>query len=166
MLLLLKEKQDAQMLMILAFSILFFKWRVEDPVLSLLLIVVMQCGCPLSNWPATSGLISPLLIVEILKDRTLRGTLLNRESLDDVIEAQHFDREILSAIFEVAREMETIEKKSCGNQILKVFLVATLFYEPSTRIRLSFESAMKRLGGEVLTTENAREFSSAAKGDT
>ncbi|GJU26420.1 aspartate carbamoyltransferase 1, chloroplastic [Tanacetum coccineum] len=32
--------------------------------------------------------------------------------LDDVIEAQQFDREILSAIFEVAREMETIEKKS------------------------------------------------------
>ncbi|KAF5813469.1 putative aspartate carbamoyltransferase [Helianthus annuus] len=77
-----------------------------------------------------------------------------------------FDREILNAIFEVAREMETIEKKSCGNQILKVFLMATLFYEPSTRTRLSFESAMKQLGGEVLTTENAREFSSAAKGDT
>ncbi|MFS7935912.1 putative aspartate carbamoyltransferase [Helianthus anomalus] len=47
--------------------------------------------------------------------------------LDDVIEAQQFDREILNAIVEVAREMETIEKKSCGNQILKVFLMATLF---------------------------------------
>ncbi|KAF5813468.1 putative aspartate carbamoyltransferase [Helianthus annuus] len=90
----------------------------------------------------------------------------NTMFLDDVIEAQQFDREILNAIFEVAREMETIEKKSCGNQILKVFLMATLFYEPSTRTRLSFESAMKQLGGEVLTTENAREFSSAAKGDT
>ncbi|KAL6999222.1 aspartate carbamoyltransferase [Sarracenia purpurea var. burkii] len=44
--------------------------------------------------------------------------------------------------------------------------MATLFYEPCTRTRLSFESAMKRLGGEVLTTENAREFSSAAKGET
>ncbi|GJV19610.1 aspartate carbamoyltransferase 1, chloroplastic-like protein [Tanacetum coccineum] len=73
--------------------------------------------------------------------------------LDDVIEAQQFDREILSAIFEVAREMETIEKKSRGNQILKGYLMATLFYEPSTRTRLSFESAMKRLGGEVLTTD-------------
>ncbi|KAL7600562.1 aspartate carbamoyltransferase, chloroplastic [Lactuca sativa] len=86
--------------------------------------------------------------------------------LDDVIEAQQFDRDILSAIFEVAREMEAIEKKSRGNQILKGYLMATLFYEPSTRTRLSFESAMKRLGGEVLTTENAREFSSAAKGET
>jgi aspartate carbamoyltransferase catalytic subunit len=44
--------------------------------------------------------------------------------------------------------------------------MATLFYEPSTRTRLSFECAMRRLGGEVLTTENAREFSSAAKGET
>ncbi|PWA51992.1 aspartate carbamoyltransferase 3 protein [Artemisia annua] len=86
--------------------------------------------------------------------------------LDDVIEAQQFDRQILSAIFEVAREMETIEKMSRGNQLLKGYLMATLFYEPSTRTRLSFESAMKRLGGEVLTTENAREFSSAAKGET
>ncbi|MED6218340.1 Aspartate carbamoyltransferase 1, chloroplastic, variant 2 [Stylosanthes scabra] len=82
--------------------------------------------------------------------------------LDDVIEAQQFDRDTLSAIFEVARNMENIER----SQILKGYLMATLFYEPSTRTRLSFESAMKRLGGEVLTTENAREFSSAAKGET
>ena len=62
--------------------------------------------------------------------------------------------------------MEKIEKNSPGSQVLKGYLMATLFYEPSTRTRLSFESAMKRLGGEVLTTENAREFSSAAKGET
>ena len=86
--------------------------------------------------------------------------------LDDVIEAQQFDRETLTAIFEVARSMENIERNSSGSQILKGYLMATLFYEPSTRTRLSFESAMKRLGGEVLTTENAREFSSAAKGET
>ncbi|ONK56384.1 uncharacterized protein A4U43_C10F7920 [Asparagus officinalis] len=86
--------------------------------------------------------------------------------LDDVIEAQQFDRDILNGIFKVAREMELIEKNSPGSKILRGFLMATLFYEPSTRTRLSFESAMKRLGGEVLTTENAREFSSAAKGET
>ncbi|KAF7141402.1 hypothetical protein RHSIM_Rhsim06G0222300 [Rhododendron simsii] len=90
----------------------------------------------------------------------------NKFQLDDVIEAQQFDRDILTAIFEVTCEMEKVEKNSPGSQILKGFLMATLFYEPSTRTRLSFESAMKRLGGEVLTTENAREFSSAAKGET
>ncbi|KAH9605425.1 hypothetical protein KSS87_001020 [Heliosperma pusillum] len=86
--------------------------------------------------------------------------------LEDIIEAQQFDRETLSAIFEVAKQMEKVEKGSPGSEILKGYLMATLFYEPSTRTRLSFESAMKRLGGEVLTTENAREFSSAAKGET
>lgn len=86
--------------------------------------------------------------------------------LHDVIEAQQFDRETLNAIFEVARSMESIESKSSRSQMLKGYLMATLFYEPSTRTRLSFESAMKRLGGDVLTTENAREFSSAAKGET
>jgi aspartate carbamoyltransferase catalytic subunit len=54
-----------------------------------------------------------------------------------------------------------VKGKPLAGQIL-----ATLFYEPSTRTRLSFESAMKRLGGEVLVTDNAREFSSAAKGET
>jgi len=44
--------------------------------------------------------------------------------------------------------------------------MASLFYEPSTRTRFSFESAMLRLGGNVITSENAKEFSSAAKGET
>ncbi|KAJ0232195.1 Aspartate/ornithine carbamoyltransferase [Hirschfeldia incana] len=83
--------------------------------------------------------------------------------LSDVIEGRQFDREMLSAIFDVAREMEKLEKSSFQSEILKGYLMATLFYEPSTRTRLSFESAMKRLGGEVLTIENAREFSGAAR---
>ena len=44
--------------------------------------------------------------------------------------------------------------------------MATLFYEPSTRARFSFEAAMHRLGGSVVSTENAAEFSSVAKGET
>ena len=45
--------------------------------------------------------------------------------------------------------------------------MASLFYEPSTRTRFSFEAAMYRLGGgHVITTENAREFSSLSKGET
>ncbi|CAD6265746.1 unnamed protein product [Miscanthus lutarioriparius] len=88
--------------------------------------------------------------------------------LGDVIEAQQFDRDALNEIFAVAREMEAVERGSHGapSRVLEGYLMATLFYEPSTRTRLSFEAAMRRLGGEVLTTENAREFSSAAKGET
>src|SRR5262245_49408091 len=53
-----------------------------------------------------------------------------------------------------------------GSSELHGRILATLFYEPSTRTRLSFESAMHRLGGNVRSTENAREFSSAIKGET
>ncbi|KAF9604623.1 hypothetical protein IFM89_008889 [Coptis chinensis] len=72
--------------------------------------------------------------------------------LQDILDAQQFDRDILNAIFILKRPMEDIEKNSPRSQILKGYLMATLFYEPSTRTRLSFESAMKHLGGEVLTT--------------
>jgi aspartate carbamoyltransferase catalytic subunit len=89
----------------------------------------------------------------------------------DVVEAQQFDRDTLDEISEVAREMEAVERDSHSSpsRLLEGYLMATLFYEPSTRTRLSFECAMRRLGGGggggVLTTENAREFS-AAKGET
>ncbi len=85
--------------------------------------------------------------------------------LNHVIEAQQFDRELMAEIFNVAREMEDVVQHY-GSNILTRRVMATLFYEPSTRTRLSFESAMRRLGGEVLTTESAQQFSSAAKGET
>lgn len=113
------------------------------------------------------GNLGKLIVCSVASTReTTKVELSNRFPLEDVLEAQQFDRELLTSIFEVAREMEDIERNSAGSQLLKGYLMATLFYEPSTRTRLSFESAMKRLGGEVLTTENAREFSSAAKGET
>lgn len=82
-----------------------------------------------------------------------------------VVEAQQFDRELMNDIFATTREMENVVSRY-GSSILNRRIMASLFYEPSTRTRLSFESAMFRLGGEVITTESAREFSSAAKGET
>ena len=82
-----------------------------------------------------------------------------------IVEAQQFDRELLSDIFAVSREMEQVVQHY-GSSLLNRRVMATLFYEPSTRTRLSFESAMRRLGGDVITTESAQEFSSAAKGET
>ncbi len=84
--------------------------------------------------------------------------------LSHIIRAQQFNRDILAEVFSTAKEMEKIVKQG-GSDILQRKIMATVFYEPSTRTRLSFESAMRKLGGEVITTENAREFSSAAKGE-
>jgi len=78
-----------------------------------------------------------------------------------VIEAQQFDRAELERLFEIATQRESATDRPLQGKIL-----ASLFYEPSTRTRLSFESAMIRLGGNVITTENAKEFSSAIKGET
>lgn len=87
--------------------------------------------------------------------------LYNTVLMDHVLESQQFDRELLSRLFAAADDLEQSKEASLSGRIL-----ASLFYEPSTRTRFSFESAMIRLGGNVLTTENAREFSSAAKGET
>ncbi len=85
--------------------------------------------------------------------------------LRHVVAAQQFDRERLSDLFELSLDMEQLIAEGGGN-LLSGRIMATLFYEPSTRTRLSFEAAMLRLGGQVISTENARDFSSAIKGET
>lgn len=89
-----------------------------------------------------------------------------REPLKHVIESQQFDKDALSEIFKVSRAMEDIRPNTDESRQLQGRIMSTLFYEPSTRTRLSFESAMARLGGTVLSTESAGEYSSAAKGET
>jgi aspartate carbamoyltransferase catalytic subunit len=81
-----------------------------------------------------------------------------------VLESQQFSRELLDEIFERADAMRAEPLRVSGR--LQGRIMAALFYEPSTRTRLSFESAMLRLGGRTMGTDNAREFSSAAKGET
>jgi aspartate carbamoyltransferase catalytic subunit len=78
-----------------------------------------------------------------------------------VVYSQDISIEDIEWIFTEANKLEKKSDESMQGKIL-----ASLFYEPSTRTRFSFESAMLRLGGSVITTENAREFSSAAKGET
>jgi aspartate carbamoyltransferase catalytic subunit len=87
--------------------------------------------------------------------------------LSHVIESQQFDRDLLETVFQTAdRLREDLYEERRFASALQGKIMASLFYEPSTRTRFSFESAMLRLGGSVITTENAREFSSAAKGES
>lgn len=81
----------------------------------------------------------------------------------DVISIKDFTREEIDYILGVAGEMEHLAKK--GSDILKGRIMATLFFEPSTRTRLSFETAMYKLGGSVVGFTEP-EASSVKKGES
>lgn len=81
--------------------------------------------------------------------------------LEHVLSSEQFDRECLDDVFARADGLAGHRDNRLAGRIM-----ATLFYEPSTRTRLSFELAMLRLGGSVVGTEAAREFSSVIKGET
>ncbi len=84
--------------------------------------------------------------------------------LKHVIESQQFSRSLLDELFALTDDIKSEPHRYSGR--LNGRVMAALFYEPSTRTRLSFEAAMLRLGGSTMGTDNAREFSSTAKGET
>jgi aspartate carbamoyltransferase catalytic subunit len=86
--------------------------------------------------------------------------------LTSCVEAEQFDRAMMEELFDVADEMAKVKPGTPESLMLQGYLMSTLFYEPSTRTRLSFEAAMGRLGGGIVSTESAGEYSSAAKGET
>jgi aspartate carbamoyltransferase catalytic subunit len=89
------------------------------------------------------------------------------EKLRHLISAQQFSgTELLQHLLAGAREMERRDAAKDLSLPLSGRILATIFYEPSTRTRFSFEAAMQKLGGGILTAENARESSSAAKGES
>lgn len=80
----------------------------------------------------------------------------------DIISIKDFSREEINYIFKTAKTMEPLALK--GSQMLRGKILATLFYEASTRTRLSFESAMQRLGGSTIGFAEA-EIASVRKGE-
>jgi aspartate carbamoyltransferase len=83
----------------------------------------------------------------------------------DILHGNQFSRKEIDAIIKVASDFEKELKKKDSLTLLRGKILATLFFEPSTRTRLSFETAMQRLGGGVISMASA-ESSSAAKGET
>ncbi len=89
------------------------------------------------------------------------------EGWPHVVKSQQFSRTWFEKeLFPTARRMKRLFHTRCSKP-LHGKKMATVFYQPSTRTRASFEMAHDFLGGRVVfSTENAKEFSSAAKGES
>src|SRR5512139_4262188 len=83
----------------------------------------------------------------------------------DILHGNQFTKKDIDAILKTASYFEKELKKKDQVSLLKGKILATLFFEPSTRTRLSFETAMQRLGGGVVSLGSV-ESSSVAKGET
>lgn len=84
--------------------------------------------------------------------------------MNHVLSAAQFNHDQLQIILAQVAAMETILRTKGHCDMAKGKILATLFYEPSTRTRLSFETAMHRLGGAVISESNSQ-FSSRYKGE-
>jgi aspartate carbamoyltransferase catalytic subunit len=80
----------------------------------------------------------------------------------DITSIEDFTREEINYILNISKAMEPVAKK--GSDMLKGKILANLFFEPSTRTRLSFESAMLKLGGSTIGFGDA-ENTSVKKGE-
>jgi aspartate carbamoyltransferase len=84
----------------------------------------------------------------------------------DLVTIADLTRDEIGALLDQARRFESAVASGERLRLLDGKILATLFYEPSTRTRLSFESAMLRMGGGVISVAEAKTSSSAAKGET
>lgn len=96
--------------------------------------------------------------------------MMHRKKFKHILRSQQFSPEDLAEIFYRANNIKSQVKNPTGQICLRSRLANKLlfniFYEPSTRTRLSFASAAHHLGMEVIGTEAADQFSSAIKGET
>jgi aspartate carbamoyltransferase catalytic subunit len=81
-----------------------------------------------------------------------------------ILGTQQFTLPMLTELFERAHEMERVLKRG-GTRDYEKKVMASLFYESGTLTRFSFESAMYRLGGKVISTERASTFFSPTPED-
>ena len=88
-----------------------------------------------------------------------------RLSKTDVVSIDDLSLREIERVFTLADEFADVLARGETPSTANGLIMATLFYEPSTRTRLSFESAMHRLGGAVISSADMK-ASSAAKGES
>eukprot|EP00298_Acanthocystis_sp_HF-20_P016302 c21448_g1_i11.p1 GENE.c21448_g1_i11~~c21448_g1_i11.p1 ORF type:complete len:622 (+),score=276.69 c21448_g1_i11:68-1933(+) len=81
-----------------------------------------------------------------------------------IVSVKQFTKSTLHRVLEVAREMQVNSRRRAVPPLLQGYTIASVFYEPSTRTYLSFESATQKLGGQVLSLDPER--SMASKGES
>jgi aspartate carbamoyltransferase catalytic subunit len=81
----------------------------------------------------------------------------------DIISIEDLSREEIDYVLKVSKNMEPLASK--GSHMLEGKILATLFFEPSTRTRLSFEAAMLKLGGSAIGFAEV-DTASVKKGET
>ena len=81
----------------------------------------------------------------------------------NVLAVEQFDDSMLCELFELASQLKTMVRTQGKCDLLRGKILANVFMEPSTRTMCSFDAAMKRLGGEVISVNESG--SSAKKGE-
>lgn len=101
---------------------------------------------------------SQLPAKRVVMDNPLRGK--------SILSVSQFDRDVMEYLFGRTREMREMVQRVGTVNLLRQYVAACIFYEPSTRTSSSFIAAMERLGGRVIPITSGVEFSSVSKGET
>lgn len=83
-----------------------------------------------------------------------------------ILSTEQFDRDRILKVFYEALKMEKSFNSKKNSILMKGKILATVFFEPSTRTRFSFETAMLRLGGSVISNSAMMQTSSITKGES
>ncbi|EPQ29935.1 uncharacterized protein PFL1_02607 [Pseudozyma flocculosa PF-1] len=110
--------------------------------------------------PSMSSALTAIAPVPSIRSAIYHPTFSRRH----ILSVSQFSREDLHALFTLAGEMRVAVERQGSVDLLKGRVLATLFYEESTRTSCSFEAAMLRLGGQVVKVQP--EKSSVTKGET
>lgn len=97
------------------------------------------------------------LVAEVRRDGRFNG--------QHILSVSQFDKDALAYVFDVAEEYHHDGKKVAALKPLQGYVLANLFYEPSTRTSSSFMAAMQRLGGTVIPINEVK-YSSVSKGES